>query len=285
MEIIIILIVILVVFYFCYLNSINNKLTKTESFDAPSYNVPTIPPSYNFPTIPPSYNLPTIPPLEPHITMYEHTNYRGRRFYCRIGFTNYSLLNKLSFNDKANSIIIPQGLRAVFYEHADRGGRKLSLDAGDYPNLVNFGWNDMISSVDVFTIYKKIEEEGAKIEAFDAPNPPPQKPTDVGGGTILNDDYVTMYEDWYFQGNSFKCPIGHTSYETLNNAGWNDKASSIKVPAGLRAVFYEHSNRGGHSFTLGAGNYDRLVHNSLDPSVGVGAGWNDRISSVDVFKV
>jgi hypothetical protein len=101
-------------------------------------------------------------------------------------------------------------------------------------------------------------------------------------------DYVIMYEHWDYGGDVFYCPIGHTSYETLNNAGWNDKASSIMVPEGLRAVFYEHSNRGGRSLTLGPGRHARLKESWFNPDFydfGWKPEWNDTISSVDVFRV
>jgi hypothetical protein len=136
MEILIILIVILVVFYFCYLNSKNNKLTKTEAFDSP-------PP-------PPPVNQQR--PSEPHITMYEHIGYTGSAFNCPIGFTSDVTLWNNNWNDKTSSIRIPQGLRAVFYEDADRGGKQLPLGAGNYPTLIDMGWNDRISSVDVFRV-------------------------------------------------------------------------------------------------------------------------------------
>jgi hypothetical protein len=128
MEIIIILIVILVVFYFCYLNSKNNKLTKTEAFDATYYANSS------------------------GIYMYSDINYGGTHFHCRIGYTDYAALNRDGFNDKANSIKIPDGRRAVFYEHANREGKQLSLSTGSYPNLADMGWNNMISCVDVFNV-------------------------------------------------------------------------------------------------------------------------------------
>jgi hypothetical protein len=121
MEILIILIVILVVFYFSYLSSKNNKLTKTEAFYSPDY-----------------------------ITMYEHNDYRGEAFDCPVGFTGYLTLNRRGWNDKASSIIIPEGLAAVFYEDANRGGRIKHLSAGSYPSLGD--WNDRISSLDVYRV-------------------------------------------------------------------------------------------------------------------------------------
>jgi hypothetical protein len=268
MEIIIILIVILVVFYFCYLNSKNNKLTKTEAFNAGTH--------YDW-SIPPPSPIDQRQPSEPHITMYEHIDNRGAKFYCRIGFTSFEDLNNQHWNDATSSISIPQGLRAVFYEHADRGGRKLSLDAGDYPNLVNFGWNDMISSIDVFTVYKKIEEEGAKIEAFNASSPNvPTIPPSYNLPTIPPlEPHITMYEHHNFWGRRFYCRIGFTNYSLLNKLSFNDKASSIIIPQGLRAVFYEHADRGGRQLSLDAGDYPNLdIY-----------GWNDMISSVDVFTV
>ncbi len=84
-----------------------------------------------------------------------------------------------------------------------------------------------------------------------------------------------MYEDIGYRGSTFNCPVGHTSDVTLWNNNWNDKASSIIIPQGLRAVFYEHANRGGAQLHLHAG----AVANLVD------LGWNDKISSVDVFRV
>jgi hypothetical protein len=136
MEIIIILIVILVVFYFCYLSSKNNKLTKTEAFDAQGEIKARV----------------NDPPPRDYITMYEHHEFHGTKFDCPIGYTSYETLNNQGWNDKASSIHVPPGLRAVFYEDGGRGGQQLSLSAGSYPSLVNMGWNDRISCVDVFRV-------------------------------------------------------------------------------------------------------------------------------------
>jgi hypothetical protein len=81
--------------------------------------------------------------------MYEHINYEGSQFNCGIGKTSYDALSAQNWNDKASSIKIPAGLRAIFYEHAGEQVRRLELGPGDYPNLVNLGWNDLISSVNV----------------------------------------------------------------------------------------------------------------------------------------
>jgi hypothetical protein len=147
MEIIIILIVILVVFYFCYLNSKNNKLTKTEAFDGPIPQAILHGPAS-------ALSASSSDPTSNHdyVTMYEHINFGGSTLNLGVGETSFETLNILRWNDKASSIKVPRGLRAVFYEHGGRGGEQLSLSAGDYPNLVNMGWNDRISCVDVFKV-------------------------------------------------------------------------------------------------------------------------------------
>lgn len=52
-------------------------------------------------------------------------------------------------------------------------------------------------------------------------------------------------------------------------AGWNDKMSSIEVPAGRSVILYQHTGGGGAQLELGPGIHDLHAR-----------GWNDKVSSM-----
>jgi hypothetical protein len=103
--------------------------------------------------------------------------------------------------------------------------------------------------------------------------------------------------DTYSCGNIPNCSVTSNPaafYEDINYSGqlfywntdmtfvgwdWNDRISSVSVPAGVTVVLYEHSDYGGQSLTLTSGTAD------LRDYAGPGADgtWNDAVSSLRVY--
>ena len=83
---------------------------------------------------------------------------------------------------------------------------------------------------------------------------------------------VTIYQDINFGGRSEALEVGG---HRLGSAQLNDQISSIKVPAGLVALAYEHAD--------GAGGYGRSVDFLEDHADLRALGLNDKISYIHVF--
>jgi pimeloyl-ACP methyl ester carboxylesterase len=95
-----------------------------------------------------------------------------------------------------------------------------------------------------------------------APPPPPSGPQ------------ATLFEHIEFTGGSLPSP----SVAYVGGA-WNDRVSSVHVPAGLTVVLYEHADFRGASLTLTADEPDLRRHGGPGPD----GTWNDVASSVKVF--
>ncbi len=89
----------------------------------------------------------------------------------------------------------------------------------------------------------------------------------AGGGGSGN---VTVYQHCNYNGWSTALNVGSYNLGALMSRGFiNDDASSLRVAPGYEAVLYEHDNFAGASIVIGS-----------DSSCLVGAGWNDRVSSM-----
>jgi len=88
------------------------------------------------------------------------------------------------------------------------------------------------------------------------------------GGTNV----TTVFKDCNYAGTSVSLPVGDYNLSAMNSRGiLNDDISSIRVSPGYRITLYEHDNFTGTTLALTA-----------DNSCLVGAGWNDRTSSIRV---
>lgn len=88
---------------------------------------------------------------------------------------------------------------------------------------------------------------------------------------------AVAFKDWRWENSTYRHQLKLCVGEwTVKGSGdyWNDKISSIRVPAGLTVVVYEHEKYQGRSMTLTS---DWTVSGSSDP-------WNDQISSIRVFR-
>lgn len=85
--------------------------------------------------------------------------------------------------------------------------------------------------------------------------------------------FPTKYQDWNYNGGSIDLALGTYDYNYLVQRGFNDRISSIKVPNGLKAVMYEHANRGGRSKTF------------TSDAQWIGDDFNDIISHIEVSSI
>ena len=86
---------------------------------------------------------------------------------------------------------------------------------------------------------------------------------------------VTFFEDINFSGASFGA-IGDVSFVGWP---WNDRISSLRIPAGKTVVLYEHSDYGGAYLVLTGDEVD--LRNFSGP--GADGTWNDAVSSVRIY--
>jgi hypothetical protein len=95
-----------------------------------------------------------------------------------------------------------------------------------------------------------------------------------GGGAVSN-RVTTVHKDCNYTGSVVGLPLGDYNLTQLISRGvLNDDISSIQVASGYQAVLYENDNFAGATLTVTSNN-----------SCLVGAGWNDRVSSMRVQTV
>lgn len=150
------------------------------------------------------------------LIIYEHIHFNGEHRHI---YTN-SQFSLFTFNQKISSIEILDG-EYEFYDQTNFTGAVLKLGKGSYPNLVERGWNDRISSV------KRISSKNVSTR-----------------GMIL-------YADKDFKG-AHKHIMQHTSQ--LSDDGWNDRVSSIQIVSGQWRIFTD-AGFSGNSVLLGPGVY------------------------------
>jgi hypothetical protein len=102
--------------------------------------------------------------------------------------------------------------------------------------------------------------------------------------TVARADSVRMWEHANFQGASFVPSDTQTDFRKIDCilwwcTNWNDRVSSLHVPAYQCITLYEHINRGGLSQEFCG--YTRAGAGAPRDYAYVGAFWNDRASSSD----
>jgi hypothetical protein len=96
--------------------------------------------------------------------------------------------------------------------------------------------------------------------------------TITGTIPVATSGVATTYKDCNYTGSAVSLPLGDYNLAAMNARGiLNDDVSSIQVNAGYKVVLYENDNFAGAALTITSSN-----------SCLVGAGWNDRASSIRV---
>lgn len=195
--------------------------------------------------------------------VFQDINYAGQYRWIRDDIGNF--VNDIGFNDTVSSIIVYRGNdfqagdTIRFYENVNFGGGYLDLGPGYYPNIhvQPFSFGDKISSADVL------------------PSPSAQS----GLGVRL---MVRIFENVNYGGQYRDILLSEAN---LNNMGFNDKVSSIRVFAGEDYApgwvcdFFQHANYAGGVLQPG-----RFAPGTNIPNIAAAPySFNDVISSVKIY--
>jgi hypothetical protein len=202
----------------------------------------------------PSSGVPWLPSCRTDVLLYQKANYGGR--WLKI-YGTIARLHVEDFNDRASSLCVPAGYRLVVYEHSHFQGASVAFDGpisirslqetsgGGVSN-----WGDAITSVQLIDL-----ATGEVV--YDAPP--------------SCDNTPVLFRYTYFRGNMVL--IGQDE-PLLGNLdfNFNDRLSSVCVPAGRGIRIWEHPNFLGESLDIVGPSFLQQM-----PS-----GWNDKASSVQL---
>ena len=191
------------------------------------------------------------------VTLYSDADFRGasETFVGDVADLRWSRIG----SDRASSVRVDRGCRAILYDDASFRGRSMEVTY-DIPSLTGSQvGNDSVSSMRV--------DCGPPQE--EPPPPEPEKPRPNYGGPEYSG--ATLFWRDEFRGRS------RFFYEDTPNIGMtdfgHDQASSILVDPGCRVILYEHIDYTGKSVTL-----NKTVSRLRDTSVG-----DDKVSSLKVI--
>lgn len=158
------------------------------------------------------------------VTLYEHTDYRGR---SQVFYDDMAELGKTNIgNDRVSSVLVDPGCEVTLYSDSDFRGRSQTLreDAPDLDRLAIR--NDSVSSIKV-----------------DCRRPRSDRPQENRGG-----DGVTAYSGTNYSG--YHEVFRRDEPYLVDNSIGNDSIRSVRVPEGCEVTVYEHEDYGGRSVTL-----------------------------------
>ncbi len=199
--------------------------------------------------------------------VFEHDHYAGRRLVLT---NNAATLHIWSFGDNISSVCVPVGWTLRLYRHTSYKGDVLTVDGPfNLPDLKRESpggrrWGDLFSSAEVMG------------PATVANQPPPA----CANNPVLfeHDNYRGRPFDALNDVPDLKLKAVTFDGTTTYPNSFNDRASSLCVPAGWTITLYEHVNYGGQSWRFaGPQNWGDLHRNG--PS---GQDWGDKVSSVRV---
>ncbi|MBL7724867.1 MAG: hypothetical protein JNK27_11995 [Chitinophagaceae bacterium] len=181
-----------------------------------------------------------------YATLYEECNYEGNALRLLPGYYDGNKLGLMKFN--IESIELPQSLRArVYIDNENLSGYSYTITSSS--NCLSSNYRNRIGAL-------IIEETGSY-------NP------NIPGG---NEERIVLYADEDYQGQSVSLLPG--TYYSMAQAGFtNNTLSSLRIPVGYRVVLYEEENFKGRSYTLTASRSGLNL-----------PGWNDRASSIAIYK-
>jgi len=208
--------------------------------------------------------IPYAPDCNSSVVVYEHTEFRGKRYAVPGTLSNIKGNDRL--HDEISSVCVPAGFRFVGYEDTRFRGKSFSVDGPGFdvnlksvPNVGNF--NDKISSYRIINL--RTNEY-----VYQAP------PACIGTAAIFQDRDFGGKRAYLSTRNNYQRLDG-----VDKNFNFNDQVSSICVPPGYKLTAWEHTNFRGSSFTIGRNYFDSLVPNLKESS------WNDKIGSLRLEKI
>lgn len=190
----------------------------------------------------------TLPPQGAQVILYRDLKYSGMAKAMNQGVFGSRDLGFLAGN--VSSVYIPYG-QSIRVN--DRNGRMQTFTAS-ISNLAQYGWDNAITAGAI---------SGSTEGGFQGGN--------GGGQDGNNGQTVRLFTSGNYQGNAVPCGEGRIRYIGITA---NNQVSSIQLPPGFAITVYEGQNLTGanRTFTTSISN--------LAPY-----GWNDRISSVYVFRL
>jgi hypothetical protein len=173
------------------------------------------------------------------VCLYEHNDYKGESVCYSSYYSNSPNISSLgNFNDRASSILLGSNSSVQIFQHNSFGG-DIRTFSTNQPSLGNF--NDHTSS---FKIIPK---------------------SSIGQVCIYeNANYQGVKECWSYNGTDISIPW-------LGN--FNDKASSVTMPPGVKITGYENGYYGGQSWSYSNGDVPFLA-----------SGDNDKWSAIKLSK-
>jgi hypothetical protein len=236
------------------------------------------------------------------LTIYQDYNLGGNKMVmCESGNV------PANWNDQASSITIPAGWRATLYRDYNYGGPSLNVEEGTWS--APSGWNDQLSSLVIYpgcpVFFRDYSLSGPYFVQCQSGNVAGSWNDQVSSIYVPNGFSLTLFRDYGYGGPSTTagpgtwsapsgwndqlssiqftkaCPVFYQDYGLSGpsfvacasgnvDPTWNDRVSSILVPAGWRLTLFRDYNYGGPSTTATPGTWSA-------PS-----GWNDQLSSFRV---
>jgi hypothetical protein len=176
------------------------------------------------------------------LTLYEGQNFQGRSITLRGEARD---LDQTSFNDRASSLVVRDGVWQVCSDSQFRGNCA-TLQPGEYPVIEN-GLDRRISSA------REVSGRGPGYG-----NAPSQQQVAAGPGYAApgyGSPKAILYEGPNFHGRSF--PIERSIVRNLDRTQFNDRAESLRVESGYW-IFCSDANFEGDCRTFGPGEYADL---------------------------
>lgn len=160
------------------------------------------------------------------VELYSECNYQGRSISLKNGKYTASDLQRLGLADNSiSSIRVPDGMKIDLFENDFYRGRSGALGANSDCLVDRF--NDQVSSVIV---------SGEPASTSETPTVTAGLPP------------IEVYSGCDYQGQGARLPAGEYSAKDLTSLGVADNSiASIRVPAGMEAVIFEHDFQRGKS--------------------------------------
>jgi hypothetical protein len=195
------------------------------------------------------------------ITFYQDDNYGGRQFTADGAVSNFE---RNGFNDRVRSAVVHDGRWEICVD-AEFGGGCGILGPGAYPNLGAYAGR-ISSTRPVDGRYSG--NQGTPGNSGYAGSPGYRQDDRGGDRTSAR---ATLYEGTNLSGRSFRV---NNTMRNLDVAGFNDRASSLRVESGYW-IFCSDSEFRGECRTFGPGDYASLpgLNNSISSGRQIAANY------------
>ena len=193
------------------------------------------------------------------VVLYSRAGFRGNELELHNDWSSYGSDDK--WNDKIASIEVPPGMEVWLYEHSGYRGRSLVI-TGDWCVRQDPWWNNRISSVRLVYSY---DDDCGPSRRRDRRDPDHRY-------RHRRDRGVTFYEHAHFRGATMVIYDDWSRWDS--DDFWDNRISSVEVPAGYVAILYKRAGFEGRSKTLRG-----PISVTLDKD-----SWNDKVSSIEVYR-